>query len=127
MLNLGGPNAAVMAPPAGSPLASLFAPILDTADLALGTADQFLSAAGAQQSLFPKPPDLGLSLGSHGLGVTDKNAPGTLAGTLTGAARRAVYAARIPTNEQRAVSLLSAAVSTAVALAQEANRKDRNL
>jgi hypothetical protein len=66
---------------------------------------------------------LGLSLGGYGLGVDADIAPGTLAGTLGGAARRAVYAARMPTNRQRAYAATSAAIYTATALAKEASNQ----
>jgi NADH:ubiquinone reductase (non-electrogenic) len=126
MLTLGGPNGAVLAPSDGT-FAPIFAPLLDTFGGVLGVADEVLSAFGRSpviEELGLNPETLGLSLGSHGLGVDDGAAPGTLAGTLTGAARRTVYAVRMPTNQQRAVSLLSATISTAAALAKEAS--DRN-
>lgn len=128
MLTLGGPNAVVMAPREGALLAPIFAPVLDTANSLLGVADDVVAAlfgrAALEQLGLPSPDTLGLSLGSHGLGVDDGAAPGTLAGTLSGAARRTVYAARMPTNQQRAVSLVSAAIATAAALAKES--ADRN-
>jgi len=124
MLSLGGPNAALMAPREGSILAPILTPILDTATEFLGFADKFLEATAGKSPVVDRfglsPATLGLSLGSHGLGVESGAAPGTLAGTLTGAARRAVYAARMPTNRQRAVAATSAAISTAAALAKEA-------
>jgi NADH:ubiquinone reductase (non-electrogenic) len=126
MLTLGGPNGAVLAPSGGS-FEPIFAPLLDTVGGVLGVADGLLSAFGrspVMEQLGLSPETLGLSLGSHGLGVDDGAAPGTLAGTLTGAARRTVYAVRMPTNQQRAVSLLSATTYTAAALAKEAS--DRN-
>ena len=122
MLTLGGPNAALMAPAAGA-FAPLFTPVLDTMGEALGFADKLLEATAGRSPVVEKfglsPETLGLSLGSYGLGVESGGAPGTLAGTLTGAARRAVYAARMPTNRQRAVAGTSAAISTAAALAKE--------
>ena len=118
MLMLGGPNAAVLAPKEGSMLAPLFGPVLDTLEFTLGAADDLIAELPVVKELSGTA---GLSLGSHGLGVDSGVAPGTLAGTITGAARRAVYAARMPTNQQRAVSVISAALSTAVALAKEAS------
>jgi NADH:ubiquinone reductase (non-electrogenic) len=127
MLTLGGPNGAVLAPSGGT-FEPIFAPLLDTVGGVLGVADGLLSAFAGRSSVMKElglsPETLGLSLGSHGLGVDDGAAPGTLAGTLTGAARRTVYAVRMPTNQQRAVSLLSATIYTAAALAKEAS--DRN-
>jgi demethylphylloquinone reductase len=124
MLSLGGPNAAVLAPKDGM-FAPIFTPIFDTASRAFQAVDEVVSDISkipAVENLnFPTPDTLGLSLGSHGLGVDSGAAPGTLAGTLSGAARRAVYAARMPTNQQRAVSFVSAALSTAAALAKEAS------
>lgn len=126
MLTLGGPNGALMAPRDGA-FAPLFAPLLDTVGGALGFADKLLEATVGRSPVVEKfglsPETLGLSLGSYGLGVESGAAPGTLAGTLTGAARRAVYAARMPTNRQRAVAATSAAISTAAALAKEASAR----
>lgn len=122
MLTLGGPNAALLSPADGA-FAPIFTPILDTVGEALGFADKLLEATAGRSPVVEKfglsPETLGLSLGSYGLGVESGGAPGTLAGTLTGAARRAVYAARMPTNRQRAVAGTSAAISTAAALAKE--------
>lgn len=103
--------------------------MLDTTARALRVADDVLSSVTgppAQQLGLPTAEELGMSLGSHGLGVPDGVESGSLAGTLSGAARRAVYAVRMPTNQQRAVSLFSAAISTAASLAKEAaeRRKD---
>jgi hypothetical protein len=129
MLTLGGPNGAVLAPADGA-FAPIFAPLLDTVGGVLGVADGFLSAFGRSpviEQLGLSPEILGLSLGSHGLGVDDGGAPGTLAGTLTGAARRTVYAVRMPTNQQRALSLLSATIYTAAALAKEASDRNKKL
>jgi demethylphylloquinone reductase len=125
MLTLGGPNAVVQAPKDGL-FAPIFSPALDTANSALGLADTILASMGrapiVEQLGLVSPDVLGLSLSSHGLvGLEDGTAPGTLAGTLSGAARRTVYAARMPTNEQRAVSLVSAVIATAVSLAREAS------
>ncbi|CAB9516826.1 NADH dehydrogenase [Seminavis robusta] len=120
MLTLGGPNGAVMAPRDGA-FAPVFAPLLDTAGAAFALADKMLEATVGKPALLET---LGLSLGSYGIaGAESGSAPGTLAGTLTGAARRAVYAARMPTNRQRAVAATSAAITTAVSLAQEATEK----
>lgn len=122
MLSLGGPNAAVLAPKEGSLLAPLFAPVLELADQALSVADKVVEKLPAGT---PNPRDFGLSLSSHGLGASSSST-GSLAGTLSGAARRAVYAARMPTDQQRAVSAVSAFLSTATALAQEAARKRKD-
>ena len=127
MLTLGGPNAAVLAPKDDTTFGPLFAPLLDVAGVALGITDTVLNSLGrspiVEQLGIPTQETLGLSLGNYGLGVTD--APkGTLAGTLAGAARRTVYAIRMPTNQQRAVSLISATISTAAALIKE--NDDRN-
>ena len=116
-----GPNAAVLAPRTGA-LASLLEPLLDTTARVLREADVALAASsiGSAPPSWPTAEELGLSLGgSHGLGDSTASS-GTLVGTLSGAARRAVYAVRMPTNQQRAVSLMSAAVATAAALAKEA-------
>jgi NADH:ubiquinone reductase (non-electrogenic) len=125
MLTLGGPNAAVMAPREGS-FAPIFEPLLTTLGGALGFADAILSKSLVAEKigLTSAVQTLGLSLGGYGLGVDAGASPGTLAGTLTGAARRAVYAARMPTNNQRAVAATSAAIYAAAALAKEAS--DRN-
>ena len=127
MLTLGGPNGAVLAPKDDTTFGPIFAPLLDIAGAALGVTDNVLISLGrtpiVEQLGIPTQETLGLSLGSYGLGVTD--APkGTLAGTLAGAARRTVYAVRMPTNQQRAVSLISATISTAAALIKE--NADRN-
>jgi hypothetical protein len=127
MLTLGGPNAAVLAPKDDSTFGPLFAPLLDIAGAALGVTDNVLISLGrtpiVEQLGIPTQETLGLSLGSYGLGVTEPP-KGTLAGTLAGAARRTVYAVRMPTNQQRAVSLISATISTAAALIKE--NSDRN-
>ena len=129
MLTLGGPNAAVLAPKDDTPFGPIFAPLLDIAGAALGVTDNVLISLGrtsiVEQLGIPTQESLGMSLGSYGLGVTE--APkGTLAGTLAGAARRTVYAVRMPTNQQRAVSLISATISTAAALIKEnADRKKK--
>ncbi len=128
MLTLGGPNAAVLAPKDDTTFGPLFAPLLDVAGVALGITDTVLNSLGrtpiVEQLGIPTQEILGLSLGNYGLGVTD--APkGTLAGTLAGAARRTVYAVRMPTNQQRAVSLISATISTAAALIKENNDRKK--
>eukprot|EP00543_Licmophora_paradoxa_P012085 CAMPEP_0202464250 /NCGR_PEP_ID=MMETSP1360-20130828/61360_1 /ASSEMBLY_ACC=CAM_ASM_000848 /TAXON_ID=515479 /ORGANISM="Licmophora paradoxa, Strain CCMP2313" /LENGTH=542 /DNA_ID=CAMNT_0049087495 /DNA_START=18 /DNA_END=1646 /DNA_ORIENTATION=- len=122
MLMLGGPNAALMAPKQDTALAPLFGPILDTVEKTLGVADDILAELPITKEISGVA---GLSLGSHGLGVESGAAPGTLAGTITGAARRAIYAARMPTNQQRAVSVVSAALSTAIALTKEASGRSK--
>jgi len=130
MLSLGGPNAALLAPPDDSPLAPLFAPLLDTARVGFGIVDNVFmklskSPVAEKVGLTPVVEKLGLSLGGYGLGVdSDTGAsPGTLAGTLTGAARRAIYAARMPTNRQRVYAATSAAISTAASLVKEASKE----
>jgi Pyridine nucleotide-disulphide oxidoreductase len=127
MLTLGGPNAAVLAPKEDTTYGPIFSPLLDVAGVALGITDSVLTSFGrtsiAEQLGLPTPEVLGLSFSSSGLGITDPPR-GTLAGTLAGAARRTVYAVRMPTNQQRAVSLISATISTAAALIKENN--DRN-
>ena len=124
MLTLGGPNGAVLAPREGT-FAPIFEPVLDTTARALRVADSVFAAV---QKKAPEnivtPEQLGMSLGSHGLGVPDE-APGSLAGTLSGAARRAVYAVRMPTYQQRGVSFISAAIATAASLAKEASEKTK--
>lgn len=130
MLSLGGPNAALLAPPDDSPLAPLFAPLLDTARVGFGIADNVFmkiskSPVAEKVGLTPVVEKLGLSLGGYGLGVDSDTSisPGTLSGTLTGAARRAVYAARMPTNRQRVYAATSAAISTAASLVKEASKE----
>lgn len=124
MLTLGGPNAALLAPTDGA-FAPIFGPLLDTLGSVLQTADDVLrevskNPIAEELGISSTIETLGLSLGGYGLGVDAGAAPGTLAGTLTGATRRAVYAARMPTNKQRVVAVASAAVSTATSLAKEA-------
>lgn len=89
--------------------------------------------------------ELKLSLGGYGLGVmmndksrngcaatagagattttttsnTGNAPPGTLAGTVAGAARRIVYAARMPTPRQQAQAAFSAFLATTVSVARE--------
>jgi hypothetical protein len=126
MLSLGGPNAAVLAPRDDSPLAPIFSPLLDISRMGLGIADEIfvqLSKSKVAERVGVTPAiveSLGLSLGGYGLGVDPDIGPGTLSGTLAGAARRAVYAARMPTGRQRAYAFTSAAISTAASLAKEA-------
>eukprot|EP00977_Amphora_coffeiformis_P011969 scaffold2919_cov161-Amphora_coffeaeformis.AAC.6 len=117
MMMLGGPNGVIAAPPDGSTFGPLFAPLIDTARLGLGMADSVLKQQQQKSS-----PLANLSLGGYGLGVDDdpSKTQGSLAGTLAGAARRAVYAARMPTNRQRVYSAASAALNTALTLAKEA-------
>jgi hypothetical protein len=121
MLTLGGPNGAIMAPKEGV-FAPVFGPLLDTAGKAFGFADKVFEATVGRPPLVDT---LGLSLGSYGIGVESGGAPGTLSGTLSGAARRAVYAVRMPTNRQRVVAVASAAISTAVSLAKEAQANNQ--
>lgn len=131
MLTLGGPNAAVLAPMDDSPLAPIFKPLLDTARVGLGIADEaFLqfSKSSVAETVGITPvveslEALGLSLGGYGLGVDPDTSAGTLSGSLSGAARRAVYAARMPTNRQRLTAAASAAISTAAILAKEASEQ----
>jgi NADH:ubiquinone reductase (non-electrogenic) len=131
MMTLGGPNGAVFAPSEDTPLAALFAPAIDIARVGFGIADGILggltkSQSGEKTDLGETVENLGLSLGGYGLGVDPDAAPGTLAGTLSGAARRAVYALRMPTNRQRIYAATSAAISTVNALAKEANALNNN-
>jgi hypothetical protein len=131
MLTLGGPNGAVLAPVMESPLAPLFTPLINTARVGLGIADDALLKIGKSNlaesaGLLPvteKLETLGLSLGGYGLGIdSSSSGDGTLAGTLTGAARRAVYAIRMPTNRQKMAAATSAAIFTAAGLAREASQ-----
>jgi demethylphylloquinone reductase len=132
MLTLGGPNAAVFAPRDDSPFAALFIPLLDTARFGFSFADEALlqlskSPIAEKVGLTPVMENLGLSLGGYGLGADAETGPGTLSGTLSGAARRALYAARMPTNRQRVYAVASAAFSSAVALARDASEQiDKN-
>ena len=141
MINLGGPNAAIMAPKDNSPLSSIFSPLLEAADQTLRVADRVLeqTATSVTEGSSRSPSEyLGLSLSSHGLGATtddfDDNVKagsesstsstnGSLVGTVSGAARRVVYAARMPTPRQQAVSAVSAFFSTANAVAKEVSTK----
>ena len=125
LLTLGGLNGAILAPQSG-PLSAVLEPLLYTSNRVLSRADSLvegiLENETVQQSLLGNVvPSLGLSLGSYGIGVQDEKAPGTLAGTVSGLARRAIYAAAQPTNEQRAVSLASATLATAFRLLEEAS------
>eukprot|EP00548_Thalassiothrix_antarctica_P015462 CAMPEP_0194175004 /NCGR_PEP_ID=MMETSP0154-20130528/9123_1 /TAXON_ID=1049557 /ORGANISM="Thalassiothrix antarctica, Strain L6-D1" /LENGTH=400 /DNA_ID=CAMNT_0038888655 /DNA_START=491 /DNA_END=1690 /DNA_ORIENTATION=+ len=122
MMSLGGPNAAILAPTQDDSIFKpLFTPLLDISRVGLGVADQVMkqviSKSPEAESLLNTK--LGLSFGGYGLGVDTESTPGTLAGTLAGAARRAVYAVRMPTNQQRVYAAVSAALSTANALAKE--------
>jgi len=125
MLTLGGPNGAVIAPKEDSALAPLFTTLLDTARIGLGLADEVLSQVAKSSTgergrwVSPIVDNLNLSLGGYGLGVDTNSAPGTLSGTLSGAARRAIYSIRMPTNRQRAKSAVLGALSTATALSKE--------
>jgi NADH dehydrogenase len=129
VLSLGGPLAAIVGPKDDSTFGPLFGAVLDTARVGLNVADKFFSTAiqsspQAQklgvQSLVD---NLGLSLGGYGLGVDPDTAPGTLAGTISGAARRAIYAIRMPTNKQRAYAVASATIATVSSLAKEAGEQ----
>lgn len=126
MLSLGGPNAAILGPGENSQIGSLLVPLLDTARVGLGVADNlFAGIINSPQvdkngDLKPVVENLGLSLGGYGLGVDPETTPGTLSGTLSGAGRRAVYALRMPTNKQRVYAGASAFLSSAAALAKEA-------
>ena len=124
MLSLGGPNAAVLAPKDDTALGPVFSTLLDTTRVGLDLADGILtqltkSPAGEKTGIGPLVENLGLSLGGYGLGVDTESAPGTLSGTLSGAARRAIYSLRMPTNRQRARSAVLGALSTAAALSKE--------
>jgi len=133
MMSLGGPNAAILAPMQDSIFKPLFTPLLDISRVGLGFADEVLTQVISQspvaESMGIKAPSdmLGLSFGGYGLGVDTETTPGTLAGTLAGAARRAVYAVRMPTNQQRAYAAASAALSTVTALSKEVrdNKNDK--
>lgn len=118
MLTLGGPNAAIQAPKSGA-LAPIFSPIIDIADKALSFVDKALQAA--PDGL--RPDTTLISFGSHGLGAENDESSGVLAGTLSGAVRRTVYAALMPTNTQRVIALLSASASTAASLAKEVSER----
>jgi len=58
--------------------------------------------------------------------VDTESAPGTLSGTLSGAARRAIYSLRMPTAKQRAKSAVLGALSTATALSKEISDQREN-
>lgn len=126
VLSLGGPLGAVVGPTDDSMFGPLFGTLLDTARIGLNVADQVVSLAlksspqADRLGVAPLVENLGLSLGGYGLGVDPKLAPGTLAGTISGAARRAIYAIRMPTNRQRAYAAASAAIASASSLAKEA-------
>ena len=130
MLNLGGINGAVLAPKEGSSFDPLFSTLLDTTRVGLDIADGLLN----QMSNFPSvkgrfsdvADQMGLSLGGYGLGVETDAAPGTLSGTLSGAARRAIYSIRMPTNRQRAKAAVFGALSTASALTKELSNQKQN-
>lgn len=117
MLSLGGPNGAVLAPKEDSAFYPIFSTLLDTSRTALDLADEVLTRQGRLGS--PLADNLGLSLGGYGLGVETDSAPGTLSGTLSGAARRAIYSVRMPTNRQRAKAAILGAFSSATALSKE--------
>lgn len=124
MLILGGPNAAILAPKDDALLAPLFTTALDVTRVGFGLADGLFaqvrqSPVGKESGFGQAVENLGLSLGGYGLGVPDESAPGTLSGTLSGAARRAIYALRMPTKKQRTKSAVLGAISSATALARE--------
>jgi hypothetical protein len=125
LLTLGGPNAAILAPKNG-PLAPFFTPLLDVADAALSRLDKALQSA--RPDSFSAAPIM--SFGSHGMGaVGDDNgssSSGVLAGTVSGAIRRTVYAALMPTNAQRLVALLSASATTTTSLVKDVVDKKKN-
>eukprot|EP00980_Cylindrotheca_fusiformis_P021363 scaffold8240_cov133-Cylindrotheca_fusiformis.AAC.8 len=128
MLTLGGPNGAVLAPGQDSSFSPIFKPLLDSARVGFGFADSVffqLSKSPIAKKARITPivenlESLGLSLGGYGLGVDPETSEGTLSGTLSGAARRAIYAARMPTSRQRVTAAASAAIFTAASLAKEA-------
>lgn len=124
MLSLGGPNGAIIAPKDDTTFGPLFSTLLDTTRMGLDIADGIFnqltqSSVGEKSGIGPLVDNLGLSLGGYGLGVDTDSAPGTLSGTLSGAARRAIYSIRMPTNRQRAKSAVLGALSTATALSKE--------
>jgi demethylphylloquinone reductase len=129
VLSLGGPLGAVVGPKDDSLLGPLFGTVLDAARLGLNVADELVSQAlksspqAKKLGVTPLVENLGLSLGGYGLGVDPDAAPGTLAGTISGAARRAIYALRMPTNRQRAYAVASAAIASASSLAKEATEQ----
>ena len=119
MLTLGGASGAIMAPQDGS-LSSLLESALSVTSTVLQEADSILTNTNnpVAKQLGLKPENLqklGLTLG----GYATSNNKGTLSGAVSGAARRAVYAARMPTNSQRGIALTSSVLSTAVRVAQE--------
>ena len=122
MLTLGGPNAAVLAPKEDSALAPLLSAVLDTTRVGLSFVDEVFnqitnSQAAEKSGLGPLVENLGLSLGGYGLGA--ESASGSLSGTVAGAARRAVYSLRMPTNRQRAKAAFLGSLSTATALSKD--------
>jgi demethylphylloquinone reductase len=119
MFTLGGPNAAILAPKSG-PLAPFLSPLLDVADEALSRVDQAVQQSTLSDGLRTGSTPI-ISFGSHGLGATEESssATGVLAGTVSGAIRRTVYAALMPTNAQRVIALLSASTATIASLVQE--------
>ncbi|KAG7345811.1 NADH dehydrogenase, FAD-containing subunit [Nitzschia inconspicua] len=130
VLNLGGPNGAVVGPhDTDSLLGPILIPLLDTARVGLSAADnvvaQILNAPTTDPTSKQIVERLGLSLGGYGLGVVDDDDStsnkGTLSGTLSGITRRAIYSLRMPTNKQRAYASVSSFVSSVSALAKEAS------
>lgn len=124
VLNLGGPNGAVLGPQEDAQLSSVLIPLLDTARAGLNVADTVFDAILNAPTTNPTSREvverLGLSLGGYGLGVEDSKS-GTLSGTLSGISRRAIYSVRMPTNKQRAYAAASSFVSSISALAKEAS------
>jgi NADH dehydrogenase FAD-containing subunit len=125
MMMLGGADGIIAAPPDSSSLGPVFAPLLDTARAGLNVADSLIQQQQRKSKNSSTSPLLAnLSLGGYGL-VPDQ-ASGSLGGTLAGAARRAVYAARMPTNRQKAYAAASATLSTFFSLAKEASQSAMN-
>lgn len=79
LLTLGGPNGAAIAPK-DSALAPLVSAGLDFVDGLLSTADRVWQ----KTPIGLKPDEIGLSIGSYGLGVEGASSPGTIAGSVTG-------------------------------------------
>jgi hypothetical protein len=91
VLNLGGPNGAVLGPNEQSQLEPLLVPLLDTARIGLSIADTIFSSVVSSPAVDEKSAEvlekLGLSLGGYGLGVDPQTTPGTISGTLSGISR----------------------------------------
>ena len=122
-----------------SSASTILPPLLELTDRTLRIADQVLeqtvgggggrgSSSSSKDELFS-----GLSFSSHGLGATTTSSDtndsddgsgetttnGSLLGSVSGAARRVVYAARMPTPKQQTISAVSAFVNTANELSKE--------